>query len=129
MTNEPRIETDPESGEVTAYDDERRIMAIGPDEATAQRRYALALAQRLAADPAIARATGGRIYAGPPDSIDEAWAAAEAALPEGWILRLEGGLDHAYASAFVRASETVFARASTPAAALRALAAKLREAK
>jgi hypothetical protein len=60
-----------------------------------------------------------------PDSLDDAWAEAEAALPEGWIVRLEGGLDHTYASAFAHADYRVVAYGDTPVAALRALAAKL----
>jgi hypothetical protein len=39
-TDWPHIEVDPETGEVTAYDDERRVMAIGPDEATARAGFA-----------------------------------------------------------------------------------------
>lgn len=60
------------------------------------------------------------------DSLDAAWSDAQAALPEGWIVRLEGGLDHAYASAFDGwHTAPTFARGDTPTAALRALAAKL----
>jgi hypothetical protein len=72
-----------------------------------------------------------------PDSLDAAWVAAEAALPEGWVLdrlwdrlwdrevraqwtarAVDGGLY----TAFIESEPCL-----TPAAALRALAAKLRE--
>ncbi len=66
-------------------------------------------------------------------SLDSAWAEAEAALPEGWMLGvLARGRqclaeawadDESYASGDAGAE----AYASTPVAALRALAAKLRE--
>jgi len=85
----------------------------------------------------------------PPDSLDAAWAEAEAALPEGWqIITLEwagmitdylgepipeDGEDwRAIADALGKedddeAEEIRYARGSSPAAALRALAVKLRE--
>jgi len=69
------------------------------------------------------------------DSLDAAWAEAEAALPEGWRLdglnpgivsdrgvRTPGWVARAWGS-----GETIWVRATTPAAALRALAAKLQE--
>jgi len=73
------------------------------------------------------------------DSLDAAWAEAEAALPDGWAIL---GLDHTAmmdqrwrAEAQSRIGpvvawnrvRTVSAEGLTPAAALRALAAKLRE--
>lgn len=68
------------------------------------------------------------------DSLDAAWAEAEAALPEGWSFRLEHEApEHFWAQAstnwrFDDPDETLPAcEGPTPAAALRALAAKLRE--
>ena len=85
----------------------------------------------------------------PPDSLDAAWAEAEAALPDGWTLLEVSRLDrdedggrmldarggYWYASAgegnkaqvvsYIRREETETGH--TPAAALRGLAAKLRE--
>ena len=67
------------------------------------------------------------------DSLDAAWSEAEAALPEGWRLRVETGdsLDPkpywALASLQFDKEGVVETGGSTPAAALRALAAKLRE--
>lgn len=65
----------------------------------------------------------------PPDSLDRAWRDAEAALPEGWRMRDlgrdgdEGWLARAHRP-YVRGHVGFGA---TPAAALRSLAAKLRE--
>jgi hypothetical protein len=72
----------------------------------------------------------------PPETLDDAWAEAEAALPEGgYISRL--GHDwpdadwFAKAQVYYPADETgnslAGGRGPTPAAALRALAAKLKE--
>lgn len=74
----------------------------------------------------------------PDDSLDAAWAEAEAALPEGWQLVLLRGLAGDYSAHAEDISkrpddgswtheEERFAFGRTPAAALRALAAKLRE--
>jgi hypothetical protein len=63
----------------------------------------------------------------PPASLDAAWAEAKALLPEGWVLRLSGGLDHCLAEAFYRSDAKMTASGATEPAALRALAAKLRE--
>lgn len=72
------------------------------------------------------------------DSIDAAWAEAEAALPEGWMgpsfAEQTEGTWRAYVSRRPTARrreappEIVTVVGPTPAAALRALAAKLREA-
>lgn len=74
-----------------------------------------------------------------PDSLDAAWAEAEAALPEGWaMLQLHhtAMMDQRWqAEAQSRIGpvvawnrvRTVIAEGLTPAAALRALTAKLRE--
>jgi len=66
-----------------------------------------------------------------PDSLDAAWAEAEAALPEGWQLR---GVERQGVKWLANADEprgaawnVAHAYAETPAAVLRALAAKLRE--
>ena len=72
------------------------------------------------------------------DSLDSAWAEAEAALPEGWeidgIYRVVArtSLDReweveAHESDWQGAEDSHYARGATPAAALRALAANLRE--
>lgn len=69
-------------------------------------------------------------------SLDSAWAEAEAALPDGWDLSgvenaSEGSGRYWTAGAFLPWDESahdVIADGPTPAAALRALAAKLREA-
>ena len=66
-----------------------------------------------------------------PDSLDAAWAEAEAALPEGWRLCLHGSFGSVAFKAVADSQEwaaVIEAPALTPAAALRALAAKLREA-
>lgn len=69
----------------------------------------------------------------PHDSLDYAWAEAEAALPEGCTLRLEhdpsvGDLpSSAAAVADVAWRRSTHVDAESPAAALRALALKLRE--
>ena len=72
--------------------------------------------------------------------LDAAWAEAEAALPEGWCVSeilnaipAHGTLPTSKASAIAApidpdGPESVFAHGPTPAAALRALAAKLRDA-
>lgn len=63
------------------------------------------------------------------DSVDAAWAEAEAALPEGWVL---GGVTlhnpgyKAFAAHRFRPGIHVYGH-PTPAAALRALAVRLRE--
>jgi hypothetical protein len=73
-----------------------------------------------------------------PDSLDAAWAEAEAALPEGWSLAVDRGpLEprHVSGSACATATERTAtgegrqekAFADSPAAALHALAAKLQE--
>lgn len=69
-----------------------------------------------------------------PDSIDAAWAAAEAALPEGWViqsvLRCTPECWQAWAADPAEDASDPFvaiADGPTPAAALRSLAAKLRE--
>lgn len=67
-----------------------------------------------------------------PDSLDAAWAEAEAALSEGWTL---GGVIHRAvarhptwsAEASSLGEGALHAEGDTPAAALRALTAKLRE--
>lgn len=65
------------------------------------------------------------------DSLDAAWAEAEAALPEGWGIGIQvppGGYPGGYEVGASGDTEwTVQANGPTPAAALRALAAKLRE--
>ena len=68
---------------------------------------------------------------GAPESLDAAWAEAEAVLPErGWWLSLSRDTAGPYRAT---ATDLTFRRgllaeeATTPAAALRALAAKLRE--
>jgi hypothetical protein len=68
------------------------------------------------------------------DSLDAAWAEAEAALPEGWAFELtysEGNPVQSWAwlpgVEIVTGDDGIRAEGSTPAAALRALAAKLRE--
>jgi hypothetical protein len=67
----------------------------------------------------------------PVDSLDAAWAEAEAALPDGWHLNVDsGGADGPRAHACPEVMGTavfVDADADTPAAALRALAARLSE--
>lgn len=67
----------------------------------------------------------------PKDSLDAAWAEAEAALPEGWHLRVEE-LAVGYIAEMTyppRFEGGVFLRSEhpTPAAALRALVRNLRE--
>lgn len=75
------------------------------------------------------------------DSLDAAWAEAEAALPEGWRIHLrtvprhsDGGLPHSTAHGYsASATHRDLTRATsgphaTPAAALRALAERLRRA-
>jgi len=63
------------------------------------------------------------------DSLDAAWAEAEAALPEGETLQgLSPTANGWYAHAYNAERERCDGIADTPAAALRALAAKLREA-
>ena len=94
--------------------------------------------EQMAADRHVLLAEVERLRSG---SLDEAWAEAEAALPEGWFI---GGLtNHGYrgqgerwlAQAYDGPVEDANYRtfkaewADTPAAALHALAAKLREAK
>jgi hypothetical protein len=73
------------------------------------------------------------------DSLDAAWAEAEAALPEGWpnsdlgVRRLPDGTGYAWASGYLGEPPAYIEiwypgeEAASPAAALRALAAKLRE--
>ena len=69
------------------------------------------------------------------DSLDAAWAEAEAALPKGWVVAglnldlwaLSRGEQVWVAAAGHPLDSSTFAEAPTPAAALRALAAKLRE--
>jgi hypothetical protein len=70
----------------------------------------------------------------PPDSLDAAWAEAEAALPEGWALRIMACMHDGISPWKVSAGENLAAWADVPVyvegdpvAALRALAAKLRE--
>ncbi len=70
-----------------------------------------------------------------PDFLDAAWVEAEAALPEGWTLRLSnGGHPERYAATAIRLDDgwepqkDIRAPGPTPTAALRALVAKLREA-
>lgn len=74
-----------------------------------------------------------------PDSLDAAWAEAEAALPEGWAFDLsravrppaEGAAPTYYATVsrpWTTGAIEFQVSGPTPAAALRALAAKLREA-
>ena len=78
----------------------------------------------------------------PIDSLDAAWAAAEAALPEGRQLQLEYARPGLYVARYqwltvvvvdgtqIPASSTWrWSEGPTPAAALRALAARLEEAK
>lgn len=91
-----------------------------------------------ALDLALGRADiGTAALATPP--LDAAWAAAEAALPEGWRLTL-GRSDDDYATWSAIAVSPAFfegeiaggwisGEGPTPAAALLALAARLREAK
>jgi hypothetical protein len=73
-----------------------------------------------------------------PDSLDAAWAEAEAALPDKrWQVQLRGDWEEGWGAAYISASGSVDTNTSgwfhdpddhrTPAAALRALAAKLRE--
>jgi hypothetical protein len=67
-----------------------------------------------------------------PDSLDAAWAEAEAALPEGWALQVAKDRADGQAEAMAGPIEfswpphVVRVFGPTPAAALRALAAKLR---
>jgi hypothetical protein len=88
------------------------------------------IAARLRQDPDIMALTEGRIY--PEDSLDAAWAEAEAALPEGWTFEIHRGVDGHLAHAWPR-TETYEPRndlsvsGEGPAAALRSLAAELRE--
>ena len=75
-----------------------------------------------------------------PDSLDASWAEAEAARPEGWFIGVESGWPisaeqpDGYRAVASRDQTYLFDGPSasgegpTPAAALRALAAKLREA-
>ena len=75
-----------------------------------------------------------------PDSLDASWAEAEAAQPEGWFIGVESGWPisaeqpDGYRAVASRDQTYLFDGPSasgegpTPAAALRALAAKLREA-
>ena len=67
-----------------------------------------------------------------PDSLDAAWAEAEAALPEGWRIdgvdRADVEIDWWEASASGIMGGTVFVTGDTPPAALRALAERLRNA-
>lgn len=44
------IETDPETGEVTAFNDDLRVMAVGKDEHTARRRFLDALGAQVTRD-------------------------------------------------------------------------------
>lgn len=44
------IETDPETGQVTVYNDDLRVMAIGNDEDTARRRFLDALEAQVRRD-------------------------------------------------------------------------------
>ena len=68
-----------------------------------------------------------------PDSLDAAWAEAEAALAERRTRGLGGGYPLSVSSAeplepgYVATAELTEATGPTPAAALRALAAKLKE--
>lgn len=65
------------------------------------------------------------------EPLDAAWAAAEAALPEGWrgpVLRPSSIVSEAYqAQSFNEDGDDLYEYADTPAAALLALAEKLRE--
>lgn len=67
----------------------------------------------------------------PAPTGDAAWAAAEAALPEGWDFGLTMTAERRYraSAAPLRAITGVYAVADTPAAALLALADRLREAR
>lgn len=68
-------------------------------------------------------------------TLDEAWAEVEAALPEGWVIRRlwrpvaeePWGVDAGPFPAKHGDDRSVFGGGPTPAAALRALARKLRE--
>ena len=76
-----------------------------------------------------------------PDSLDAAWSEAEAALPEGYVIesvsrqRSWWGVDEkAWTAEAAEQADggdwpAIFGDGDTPAAALRALAARLREAK
>jgi excisionase family DNA binding protein len=67
------------------------------------------------------------VYGGPPDSLDAAWAEAEAALPEGWQdLYVERHFNGYFANIDYDGPGPI-GEGLTPAAALRALAAKLRD--
>lgn len=103
----------------------------------------------------MVREMGGAHLLPRTDSLDAAWAEAEAALPEGWVLlgvnhavpwgpylpRLQGGEvfhEPAYHASAREdwsqqklhvAAKTAVVGGATPAAALRALAARLREAR
>lgn len=94
---------------------------------SAAEREAIAADRTWASGYAAGRAAGRR-EAG---ALDAAWAEAVAALPEGWDMAvgIEGGY-YAMAgpSAFTWPPTVVREKADTPAAALRALAARLRAA-
>ena len=64
-----------------------------------------------------------------PGSLDAAWAEAEAALPEGWHLwlRFDSGRRRCRIEAIGPTGSTRQMTRDTPAAALRALAERLRE--
>lgn len=66
-----------------------------------------------------------------PCELDRAWGEAEAALPEGWrgpVLRRSSVVEGQYqAQAFDSDDADAYEYADTPAAALLALAARLRE--
>ena len=65
--------------------------------------------------------------------LDAAWAEAEAALPEGWYVGVQTGHDAAYTAIaanmywLTESLTGTYCDGDTPAAALRALAARLRE--
>ena len=87
------------------------------------------------ADPGLGADFAWAVTHPEPGTLDAAWAEAEAALPEGWALRIMACMhDGAIGPWKVSAGEDLSRYADVPvyvegdpAAALRALAAKLRE--
>lgn len=62
------------------------------------------------------------------EPLDAAVTELEAALPEGWVYKLEGGLDHYHAAAYLRSKgPRVDCIGSTLTMAVRALTAQIKE--